>query len=78
MELRKMYARREARGHGLGQRLLDRALAFARARGSASVELETASVLKEAIALYGKAGFVPRPGKPETRRCDRAFVLELS
>jgi putative acetyltransferase len=78
MELRKMYVRREARGHGLGRRLLDRSLAFARARGMACVELETASVLKEAISLYEKAGFVARPGKPETRRCDRAFVLELS
>lgn len=78
MELRKMYVRKDMRGQGLGQRLLDRALAWARARGQPRVELETASVLKEAIALYGKAGFVPRPGKPDTRRCDRAFVLELS
>ena len=34
-------------------------------------------MLKEAISLYEKAGFVPRPGKPDTRRCDRAYVLEL-
>lgn len=78
VELRKMYVRRDARGQGLGRRLLDRALAWGRARGYPSVELETASVLKEAIALYEKAGFVPRPGKPETRRCDRAYVLALS
>jgi molybdate transport system substrate-binding protein len=78
LELRKMYARREARGAGLGRRLLERALAFARATGSSRVELETASVLTEAIALYEKAGFVPRPGKLETCRCDRAFVLDLT
>ena len=30
VELRKMYARREARGQGLGRRLLERALAYAR------------------------------------------------
>ncbi|HEX4942970.1 MAG TPA: GNAT family N-acetyltransferase [Usitatibacteraceae bacterium] len=78
VELRKMYARREARGQGIGRRLLDRALAVARASGSPRVELETASVLKEAIALYRKAGFVPRPGKPDTRRCDLAFTLDLS
>lgn len=77
IELRKMYVRRDARGQGLGTRLLDRALAWARARGHARVELETASRLVEAIALYEKAGFVPRPGKPDTCRCDRAFVLEL-
>ena len=77
-ELRKMYVRRDARGLGVGQRLLDRALALARARGCPRVELETASVLKEAIALYRKAGFVPRPGKIDTCRCDQAFVLELA
>lgn len=78
VELRKMYVRRDARGQGLGRRLLDRALAWGRARGYPRVELETASVLKEAIALYETAGFVARPGKPETCRCDRAFALELS
>ncbi|MBL0143539.1 MAG: GNAT family N-acetyltransferase [Betaproteobacteria bacterium] len=78
LELRKMYAQRDFRGKGLGRRLLERSLAFARATGSARVELETASVLKEAIALYESASFVPRPGKLDTCRCDRAFVLALS
>ena len=78
VELRKMYVRKDLRGQGLGQRLLDRALAWARGRGFPRVELETASTLKEAIALYRKAGFVARPGKPETCRCDLAFALELS
>lgn len=78
VELRKMYVRKDMRGQGLGRRLLERALAWARSRGHPRVELETASVLKEAIALYEKAGFVPRPGKPDTCRCDRAFVLDLS
>lgn len=77
LELRKMYVRRDRRGQGLGQRLLDRALAWARGRGFARVELETASVLTEAIALYRKAGFTPRSGKPGTCRCDQAFELSL-
>lgn len=78
LELRKMYVRRDMRGQGLGQRLLDRALSWARARSHPRVELETASVLKEAIALYRKAGFAQRPGRPDTCRCDQAFVLELT
>jgi molybdate transport system substrate-binding protein len=78
VELRKMYVRKDLRGQGLGRRLLDRALAWARARGHPRVELESASVLKEAIALYEKAGFTPRPGKPDTCRCDRAYVLALA
>jgi molybdate transport system substrate-binding protein len=76
-ELRKMYLRRDARGHGLGRRLLARAIAFARGRGFRRIELETASVLTEAIALYERSGFRPLPGRSRVARCDRAFVLEL-
>ena len=76
-ELRKMYALKDARGHGLGGRLLRRALAFARNRGFKRVELETASVLKEAIALYAGAGFRPLTRKVVASRCDQAFALDL-
>lgn len=76
-ELRKMYVRRDQRGQGLGQRLLDRALAYARGRGFERMELETASVLKEAMAMYEKAGFVQQPHAPHVPRCDRAYAMEL-
>jgi molybdate transport system substrate-binding protein len=77
-ELRKMYLAREVRGLGLGRRLLDRALAFARGKGYARVELETASVLESAIALYEAAGFRALERQPAACRCDRAFALELA
>lgn len=77
-ELRKMYVRRDQRGQGLGQRLLDRALAFARGRRFRRMELETASVLKEAMAMYEKAGFVQQPHAPHVPRCDRAYAMELA
>ncbi|MBC8022534.1 MAG: GNAT family N-acetyltransferase [Burkholderiales bacterium] len=76
-ELRKMYLLPEARGHGIGGRLLRRALAFARGRGFRRVELETASELKEAIALYAGAGFQPIPRAHLAARCDQAFALDL-
>jgi putative acetyltransferase len=76
-ELRKMYLRRDARGQGLGKRLLARAIAFARGRGFRRIELETASVLTEAISLYERSGFRPLPGRSRVARCDRAFALEL-
>jgi molybdate transport system substrate-binding protein len=77
-ELRKMYLAREARGRGLGKRLLARALAFARGGGYARIELETASVLATAIAMYESAGFRPLERRPAACRCDRAFALELA
>jgi molybdate transport system substrate-binding protein len=76
-ELRKMYLVRQARGKGLGKRLLDRALAFARGRGFERVELETASVLDRAMTLYAAAGFRPLARKTAACRCDRAFALAL-
>jgi GNAT superfamily N-acetyltransferase len=76
-ELRKMYLLPQARGHGLGERLLRRALAFARGQGFRRMELETAAVLKHAIALYEREGFKPIARKPSTSRCDRAFALDL-
>lgn len=76
-ELRKMYLVKGSRRLGLGGRLLQRALAFAKGRGFQRMELETASVLKDAIALYSGAGFKPMARAHMARRCDQAFGLEL-
>ena len=77
-ELRKMYLRHQWRGQGLGRRLLDDALAQARRLGFARVVLETASVLKEAIALYERYGFAPYHPDHLSSRCDQAYLLELT
>ena len=76
-ELRKMYLHRDYRGQGLGKGLLDNALADARRLGFASVVLETASVLKEAIALYESYGFTPYQPDHLAPRCDQAYILDL-
>lgn len=76
-ELRKMYLARAVRGQGWGRRLLEHALAQAKALGFTRVELETASVLREAVALYERFGF--RRFEPEhlAARCDAAYFVEL-
>ena len=76
-ELRKMYLAAPARGQGWGRRLLEHALARARELGFTRMVLETASVLREAVALYERYGF--RPYEPEhlAARCDTAYCLEL-
>ena len=76
-DLRKMYLAPEVRGLGLGKRLLARTLAFARSKGAKRVELETASVLKEAIEFYRRAGFKPVARQVESKRCDKAYALDL-
>jgi putative acetyltransferase len=77
VELRKMYLMPHVRGQGLGKKLLRTAIAKARALGFKRMELETASQLREAIALYESFGFVPREGGVETNRCDQAYLLDL-
>lgn len=77
VELRKMYLMPHVRGQGLGRKLLKTAIAKARALGFKRLELETASQLREAIALYESAGFVAREGCVETSRCDQAYLLDL-
>ena len=60
-ELKSMHTAEEARGRGVGQRLLDHLLGVARSRGCARVSLETGSGPGFAAArrLYERAGFTP-------------------
>ena len=75
--LRKMYLHPDHRGRGLGKTLLKHALKRAHELGFRRVQLETASVLVEAVALYRAFGFEPidDPNLPE--RCDGALALDL-
>ncbi len=76
-ELRKMYIRPKHRGRGYGKRLLEAALSQARRMGFKTITLETATVLKEAIALYKSYGFKPYESTHLCWRCDQAYKLEL-
>lgn len=77
VELRKMYLDRALRGRGLGRHLLDRALGEARRRGFRRMTLETASVLREAVALYERHGFRRSSHAPQVCRCDLTMEREL-
>jgi putative acetyltransferase len=76
VELRKMYFAKALRGRGMGKKTLQRMIETAREMGFKKIYLETASVLKEAVHLYEKFGFLPSDEK-HTPRCDAAYVLEL-
>ena len=56
-QLRWFLVDPSARGLGLGKRLLDAAVAFARASGYESIHLWTVSALPAAARLYRAAGF---------------------
>lgn len=77
VELRKMYLVPSARGQGQGRRLLEWALARARELGFRRMTLETATVLKDAIALYERNGFTRTCGGAHSCRCDLAYARDL-
>jgi DNA-binding MarR family transcriptional regulator/predicted N-acetyltransferase YhbS len=56
-ELKRMWVAREARGAGLGLRLLGSLEQCARDAGAKIVRLETNATLSEAIALYRQSGY---------------------
>lgn len=76
-ELRKMYLCPAARGLGLGKYLLQLAETEARQRGYRFMQLETASALTAAIALYERNGYQGQCGTPHVGRCDRMYRKAL-
>jgi putative acetyltransferase len=77
-ELRKMYLAAPVRGLGHGRRLLEHALGCARQLGFTRMVLETASVLREAVALYERYGFRRYQSDHVATRCDAAYYLDLA
>lgn len=77
VELRKMYFAPEIRGKGYGKQTLQRMIETAKTLGFKKIYLETASVLKEAVGLYEKFGFMPTCEK-HTPRCDRAYFMNIA
>jgi DNA-binding MarR family transcriptional regulator/GNAT superfamily N-acetyltransferase len=57
-EFKRMWIAKDARGMGLGRRLLLELETQARGAGAPAVRLETNRALEEAIAMYRKAGYV--------------------
>jgi putative acetyltransferase len=56
-EIKRMYAVPEARGRGLGRRILEELEEHARAFGYEAIRLETGDQSTAAIGLYTSAGF---------------------
>jgi DNA-binding MarR family transcriptional regulator/GNAT superfamily N-acetyltransferase len=60
-EIKRMWIAPEARGLGLGRRLLEHLESCAAASGARVAHIETSAVLGEALALYRSAGWVEVP-----------------
>ncbi len=79
-ELAKMAVAEKFRGRGIGQRLLDAAVRWARRKNAHEITLLSHSRLSAAVGLYEKNGFEPIPFDPGAagyERCDIAMRLAL-
>ena len=63
--LEELYVVPDRRGQGLGQALMEAAMATAREHGAAHMDLGTAETDTAARGLYEKLGFSNREGKPD-------------
>ncbi len=79
-ELKKMYFLPQARGLGLGRRVLEACIQAAQEKRYSFCYLETFNTMGKAMNLYDKAGFkqIPRPlGSTGHFACDRFYLLDL-
>ena len=78
-ELKRMYVRESGRGRGLGRRLAERAIGFARQAGYGRIRLDSDQAsMPAANALYETLGFVDiERYRPNHLPCARFMELEL-
>ncbi len=69
-ELKRMYVLRDFRRLGLGQKLLDTAIDFAKSVGYSRMVLDSSKTLYAARTLYLKNGFVDIPRYNDNYRAD--------
>ncbi|MBV8991149.1 MAG: winged helix-turn-helix transcriptional regulator [Solirubrobacterales bacterium] len=77
-EIKRMWIAPQARGLGLGRRLLEKLEECALAGGARMARIETSAVLTEALALYRSAGWVEVPPFNDEPFADHWFEKELS
>lgn len=78
VELAKLAVAPAARGRGLGRKLTDLAIAWARERGMRRVVLFSSTKLQDALRLYERLGFEHRPLPAETRYATADVYMELA
>ena len=69
-ELKRMYVSSDFRRLGIGQKLLDTAIGFAKSAGYSRMVLDSSKALHAARALYLKSGFVDIPRYNDNHRAD--------
>jgi GNAT superfamily N-acetyltransferase len=76
-QLRLLFVDVEARGHGVGGKLVEECIAFARERGYERMMLSTVSPLASARRIYDAAGFKQTKEEPDPAFPEGTFAQEM-
>ena len=76
-QLRLLFVDAEARGHGVGSKLVERCIEFARERGYKRMMLSTVSPLESARKIYDAAGFKQTKEEPDPAFPEGAMAQEM-
>ena len=78
-ELNKMAVRKDLRGNGIGNKLIEFIINYSKDKDYSSIILYSNTVLKNSIHLYNKFGFkeIDNPNAPY-KRSDIKMELKLS
>jgi GNAT superfamily N-acetyltransferase len=76
-QLRLFFVDRDVRGHGIGSRLVDHCIDFARDHGYRRMMLSTVSPLESARRIYDAAGFKQTKEEPDPAFPEGTFAQEM-
>jgi GNAT superfamily N-acetyltransferase len=76
-QLRLLFVDTEARGHGVGSKLVERCVDFARESGYERMTLSTVSPLESARKIYKAAGFTQTKEEPDPAFPEGAMAQEM-
>jgi GNAT superfamily N-acetyltransferase len=76
-QLRLLFVDTDARGHGVGGKLVEECIAFARERGYERMMLSTVSPLASARRIYDAAGFKQTKEEPDPAFPEGTFAQEM-
>jgi ribosomal protein S18 acetylase RimI-like enzyme len=77
-EVKRLWIRKDARGHGLGRRMLASIEEDARSRGLARLRLDTHGSLAEARSLYVRHGYVEIDAFNDNRYAEHWYEKTLT
>ena len=77
VELAKMAVLPENQGQGIGRKLLERCIRYAREQQLKRIVLTTNDILKPALKIYHNAGFMDLPTNPDTRYARGNLAMQL-